>query len=222
MGQRLPKANVWFAKQTKTSLPEYAQNIVTKLALVAVKFPDVPIALVDIQDMIDVYNILLASATGPGAGIINTNRLKAQKVVLQNALRVTAQYVNTVVADDVAAGVSYDAIEATISSTGFQLSKQPVPAGPLPGPIVKYYTSPAKGQYYSLLYKVPNAKGYVVRVINTTDGTTQATFELTFPNTRINIVNDLISGNKYTFQYASIGANTTRDFSSQVADIFIL
>lgn len=216
---RLPQANVWFDHQTDSSLASYAQAIHDGLVTYATTFPTLPVVVADLQDLIDAYEAALALATGPGAGKINTAAKDKAKEDLKNALRSDAKYVNQVIVGLIRTGTSYDAASVFIIGSGYQLSKDPVPAGPLPGPTPKVYGSYNPGQFYTLLYKVPNAKGYVVRVFNQTTGATA--YDVSFPNTRI-LLTGLTSGNTYSFQFATIGANPTRNFDFQLSDQVVI
>lgn len=218
MGLRFPKANTWFQNYTDTDLAPAAQAIHDGLVASSGTFTTPPVAVATLQTLIDNYVGALSLATGPGAGIINTANKNAAKLVLVNALRRNCAYVNMTIVGLIASGTTYDAAKTFIIDSGYQLSKDPEPAGPL-GPVsVRKYGSYTKKQFYILVEKITNAKGYVVRIINITTG---ESFEMPFPSTRMTI-NNLVSGNEYTFQIAAIGANPTRDFSTQITNQFIL
>lgn len=216
---RFPKANTWFQNQTETSLATYAQNIHDGLLASIATFPTPPVLPAALQTLIDNYSAALALATGPGAGKINTANKNSTKVLLVNALRQDAQYVNQIIVGLIGGGtIDYTAAGALIISSGYQLSKDPVPAGPLPNVVFKKYGSFVKGQYYILLEKVVNAKGYAVKIVDNTAGTG---VEMSFPNVRITITG-LISGHEYTFSVAAIGASPERSFGSQLTGQFII
>lgn len=215
---RFPKANTWFQRLTDADLAPYAQNIHDGLLASIAIFPTPPVLPVDLQLLIDSYVSALSLATGPGAGKINTANKNAAKQVLLLALRQDQQYVNQIISGLIASGTSYDTAASNIIATGYQLSKDPTPAGPLPAVIIKKNGSFNKGQYYILLEKVVNAKGYTVKIV---DNTASTATEQTFPNVRITI-NNLISGHNYTFAIAAIGANTNRNFSTQITDAIII
>ena len=217
---RFPKANTFFQKYTDTDLLTVAQNIQTKLLAAIADFPTPPVLPAALQTLIDTYAAALSLATGPGAGVINTKAKNAAKLALINALRQDCQYVNQIIVGLISTGTSYADAQVLISSTGYQLSADPTPAGPLPAVTVRKYGSFTKGQFYILAEKIANAKGYVVRVADITSGTN--IFDLTFPSTRINITQGLISGHEYTFAIAAVGANPTRNFATQITGQFIL
>jgi hypothetical protein len=115
----------------------------------------------------------------------------------------------------ITSGTSYADAQALILGTGYALSKDPSPAGPLPAPVITRWGSPAKGQLKILLTRVQNAKGYIVKLQNVT-----TTVFLTFPSTRI-LITGLNSGELYTATIATIGANPIRNFDVQISQIII-
>lgn len=219
MALRFPRANTWFQKQTDTNLLPYAQNIKTMLLAAIATFPTPPVLPAALQIIIDAYAAALSLATGPGAGKIYTSRKNAAKLTLINALRQDCQYVNQIVTGLIASGTSYDAAQVLILSTGYQLSKDPVPAGPMPPVEIIRYGSYTKSQFYILAQKLANAKGYVVKVSDNTEVGPQ--FEMSFPSTRMTLVG-LKSGHSYTFEIAAIGANPIRNFATQITDAVVI
>ena len=220
MAIRFPKANTWFQAQTDTNLAVYAQAIHDGLLAAIVTFPTPPILPAALQLLINAYNAALALATGPGAGKINTANKNVAKLNLKLALRRDCQYVNDVITGLIATGTSYNDAQTLILSTGYQLSADPVPVGPLPPVVVLKYGSYTKEQFYILVEKIRGAKGYTVRCADITSGTD--IFDVSFPSSRMTILNGLISGHEYTFSIAAIGANPNRDFSTQITGQFIL
>lgn len=219
MATRFPKANTAFDKQTDTNLATYAQAINDGLAASVADFPTPPVSTVTLQGQIDNYVAALALATGPGAGKENTSNKNYIKQQLKDSLRTNNFYVNQIIAANILAGNSYLSQQTLILATGYELSLDPTPAGMLPPVEFIRYGSYTSGQYYILLKKIPNAKGYVVRVIDITAGADP--YEVSIPSTRITLFN-LISGHEYTFMIAAIGSNPTRDFSSQLANVFVI
>lgn len=215
---RLPKANTWFQNYTDSDLLPAAQNIHDGLLASIATFPTPPVLPAALQTLIDNYAAALSLATGPGAGIQNTINKNAEKRTLQDALRQDAMYVNTIITGLIASGSTYEATQLLIANTGYQLSKDPTPAGPLPAVEIKKNGSFTKGQYYILLKKIVNAKGYAVKVV---DNDAATAVELTFPGVRITI-NGLISGHNYTFAIAAIGANPSRNFATQITDAIVI
>lgn len=218
MSVRFPKANTWFQKQTDSTLLTYAQGIHDGLLAAIATFPTPPILPAALQTIIDDYAAALSLAIGPGAGKINTANKNKTKLTLVLALRRDAAYVNNIIIGLISTGTSYADAQALIISTGYQLSADPVPAGPLPAVMVRKYGSYTKRQFYILCEKVNNAKAYTVRVFDVTANTA---FEKSFPTTRITLT-ELISGHEYTFAIAAVGANPTRNFATQITGQFIL
>lgn len=218
MPLKLPKANTDFGGLTDTNLSIQAQAIKAGLAASVADFPTPPVDPTSLQALIDAYNSALALATGPGAGRVNTERKNAAKLALKNALRADQQYVNTVIYTEASSGVDYATLQTMVLGTGYLLNKQPTPAGPLPAPNVIKNGSFNKGQIYILLEKVPNAKGYSVKILDTAPGSIQQV--MAFPGTRITIPN-LVSGHTYDIAIASIGANPTLNYSIQFEQVVI-
>lgn len=219
MAARFPKANTAFDKQTDTNLATYAQGIHDGLLASVGTFPTPPVSVAVLQGYIDNYVAALALATGPGAGKENTANKNYLKQILKDALRTNAFYVNQLIAAAILAGNSYLSQQTDILATGYELSADPAPAGALPSVEFIKYGSFNKGQYYILCRKIPNARGYVVRVVDLTSLANP--YEVSIPSTRITLLG-LISGHEYTFMVAAIGSNPTRNFGGQIANVFVI
>jgi len=219
MALRFPKANTWFQNLTNTDLLVYGQAVHDGLLAAIADFPTPPVLPAALQITINNYAAALSLASGPGAGKINTAAMNAAKLILKDQLRQDCLYVNMIIVGLISGGTSYEDAEVLILSSGYQLSKEPVPAGPMPAVELVTYGSYNKGQFYILAIKIVNSKGYVVRVFDIT--TSAEPFEVSFPSTRMTLMN-LISGHEYTFQIAAIGANPTRNFGTQITNVFVI
>lgn len=215
MPVKLPKSNTRFNSYSNTDLATLAQGIHDGLLAQIAVYPTPPVLPAALQTLITTYITTMTAAIDGSKQ--STRAFHAAKFALQNALRQDSLYVNTTITHLIAGGMSYSDAQASILATGYALSKDPVPAGPLPGPTVKRWGSPQKGQFQILLNKVPNARAYEVRLIDL-DAVTDV--HLTFPSTRI-LITGLISGHHYAAQLASIGANPTRSFDVEINQIII-
>lgn len=213
MPVKLPKSNTQFNSYSNTDLATLAQGIHDGLLASILIFPTPPVLPAALQILITSYITAMNAAIDGSKQ--STRVFHSIKFDLQNALRQDSLYVNTIITTMITSGTSYSDAQAIILGTGYALSKDPSPAGPLPAPVITRWGSPAKGQLKMLLTRVPNAKGYIVRLENAT-----TRVFLTFPSTRI-LITDLVSGDLYVATIATIGSNPTRNFDVQISQIII-
>lgn len=210
---RLPKAATKM-NRPQDDLAVYAQNIHDGLLASIATFPTPPVLPAALQTLIDTYTAALAAAfEGSKAQTAAKNLAKLE---LMSALRVDAGYVNQIVFNLISGGTTYDDAQTIILETGYELSRDPTPAGPLLIGAVKNAGSFAKGQFSCLIERVPNAIGYQVKYAP--DVVDAVTKFATFTNGRI-VINGLTSGVYYTFELAAIGTNPTRTYNVQVVKI---
>lgn len=213
MGQVLPRAVTKFGTLKNSQLVVQSQSIHDGLVAAVADFPTPTVPVADLQTYIDDYTTALTASIDGSKE--QRSVMHKTRLVLKNALRTNANYVNQLVSLQILSGVSYPDASNLILSTGYELFNQSNPAGVLPSPVPKKFGSPAKGQFYMLLIKVPNAKGYEVRLTDL-NGDTSVT--LTFSRRSI-LITGLISGHLYNAQLASIGANNTRTFDTQIDQV---
>lgn len=217
MPTRLPKANTYFNHYDNANLVTQGQNVVNGMTTSVADFPTPPISLVDLQSAVGNYSTALSLSMGGSKQ--QRTAMRAARTLLKNNLRQTCNYVNQVIYDDIAAGTSYSDAQDLITGTGFQLSLDPTPAGPLAKPTVRTYGSPQIGQLYVLLEKLVGAKTYQMNI--GLAGSDQSTWKVyTFPNTRMTLPG-LTSGQQYQFMLMGVGASTVRTFSDIFSQVII-
>lgn len=215
MGQRLPFAATKF-QMKQDDFAVKAQAIHDGLVASIATFPTPPILPLALQGLIDDYNDALAAAVdGSKESTAAKNFAKFQ---LKNALRADAGYVNQIIFNLISAGTSYDDAKVLILGSGYDLSKDPVPAGPLStAGMLKKMSSPSVGTLYILMRRVSGASGYSVK-LGRVDTGEQKTYS--FSNTRITITG-LVSGVEYNAMIAAIGANPVRNYDVQDNQVII-
>lgn len=217
MGQRLPRANTGFNTLIDADLVTQGQAIVDGLTASAADFPNPPISPADLQGFLNGYSSALAASIG--GSLVQRAEMRARRNTLRTVIRQDAFYVNQMAALFASQGLAYTQISELIAGTGFQLGKQPAPAGPLPPPTVIKFSSPKVGVLYVLLGAIKNAKAYVIVFGKT--GTPETGWEtVAFPNTRINLLN-LDSGSEYTFRLYAQGASTAINFTADLTQVII-
>lgn len=216
MPVKLPKSNTQFNTYSNTDLSTLTTGIIAGLTATIASFPTPPVPTATLTTLLASYNTAMANAVDGSKQA--TAAFNAAKFNLQNALRQDSLYVSQIIATLTTGGLSYSDAQSLILQTGYALSKDPTPAGPLPAPVIKKYSSPKKGQFSILLVRVPNAKGYEVKLGNTTTGEILGNFS--FTSTRI-LFTGLTSGDEYNATIASIGSNPTRNFDVFVSQFII-
>ena len=146
---RVQKAIISFTKVRDSELANTAQNIVNKMTTNPY-FTDPQPPLTTIQDYIAAYSAALVKAKdGSKEDTANKN---ACRLTLETALFTLGNYVNLVTENDV----------VKLESSGFPLSKLPIPIGILDAPhlTVSYGKNP--GELIIEISVVPKASGYIV------------------------------------------------------------
>lgn len=207
---KLPKANTWLQHYDNAGLGDQAQIIVNGLTASIADYPTPPVGAVALQSLVTEYTVSLAASIGGNRQ--QKKEFNAIKVSLEYSLRTDAAYVNQIVVgliNDMT--FNYDAAAASIAGTGYQLSVDPSPAGPLTAPVIKKFGSPKIGQLHVQLISVTGAKSYVLYAGTTgTDPNTWIAYP--WPNTRIR-VNGLTSASTLDFRAVAIGTSPVRNFS---------
>lgn len=217
MAERLPLACTQF-QQKQTDFLAFAQNIHNSMAIApaVTLFPTPPVLLPALQALITDYGNSLTLAAG--RGLENVSEKNASRKRLQNALRTNAAYINQILQALVAAGTDYATIKADIASTGYHLSIDPLPAGPLPAPTIFRYKSVVKGQLDIHVLKVFGAKSYLIEY--TIDASTDKQTAIS-STSRIKIPG-LPSASVVHASVCAIGANTSaRNFSVVVDQVIV-
>lgn len=217
MGQRLPRANYLLGTMTNADFATYGQAIVDGLTLAVGTFPTPSPTLVTLQGLVNDYNTALAASIGGSAE--QRANMHSKRSLLEAAVREEGQYVNSVVLGNIFAGTDYPTARLQIISSGFQVSLDPSPIGPIPQAVIKKYSSPAPGQLYVLVVKLRGARTYTLEYgVTGTDPSTWTS--QTFPNTRILKVG-LVSGTSITFMVQGNGASGITTQSNQETQIII-
>ena len=217
MGQRLPRANYLIGKMTNANLATYGQDIVDGLTASAIIFPTPTIDLITLQGYVNNYNTALAASIGGSAqdrALMHSNR-----TILEAAIRTDGQYVNSQILANIFSGTDYVTARLQIISSGYQVSTDPSPVGPLPQAVIRKFSSPATGQLYVLVEKINGARTYTLNWRLTGTPVTDAVQE-TFPNTRI-LKLDFISGDSITFGVWGNGAAGPGPEANQETQIII-
>lgn len=202
MPVRLPLACTQFNTFTQDDLAVYAQNIHDGLLAAIATFPTPPILPAALQTLINNYTTALTAAVLLGKE--NVSAKNKAKFDLKNALRADASYVNQIIQGLISAGTSYADAQTLILSTGYDLSKTPTPAGPLPQPeVIKYYST-KPGQIYIKFKANRNAKGMAIQYRPVTSPVSPFT-NTSWPNSRVTL-KGLVSGTTYEILGYYIGA----------------
>lgn len=215
---RLPKANTWFQHYKDTQLATIAQNIHDGLLAAIADFPTPPVLPLAIQGYITAYITALSNAVD---GSKESTRLKnAAKVTLQTALRLDCKYVNQIVYLNVFSGLTYEAAQAQILTTGYQLSKDPTPVGEITQPVIKKFSSPNPRMLAIQVIPIPGVKGYSVEYWEVgTDRDLAKTWIA--GSSRIRIPDAAASGTILTFGVFGIGASNISVESNLATQVII-
>lgn len=214
MGQSLPKATTYFGHTSLDSLGPVGQAVVNGLTASAVAYPTPPVSIVDLQGFVNDYNTLYTASLGKDQ--LTIRQRDVAKLVLINALRADANYVNTVAWTMVQMGESYTSVSASITATGYRLALNPSPSGPVGQPQNVRCSSPNPGELRTLCNRLPGARSYII-VLGDVEDPASPTYSL--PNSRM-YIRGLISGSTQIVSVCGIGANTSaRNFSIPVSQV---
>lgn len=218
MSKRIPQANLYIDKYTDSQLIARAQQVHDlMLANVAIfPAPSLPVAMVDLQTLIDDYAAATAAAIkGTKA---QTDTKNARKLDLILALKQLALYVTQVAQINISdTPQSILIAKQTINRSGFLVSFEPRPVDPIsgiPAPIVRKAVSETAGTLKILVRQYTNANrntltyqvNYRTSAIPGTPGTPAGPWlTQTFTGQNQILLTGLTSGISYDWQIAAIG-----------------
>jgi hypothetical protein len=216
MPQKLPLACTAFGTFGIGQFAVFSQNVHDGLLSSIATFPTPPILPAALQGLINDY--VTAADNAVLLGKDNVSLRNASRKKLQNALRADASYVNQILQDMVLNGTDYADIQTLILATGYVLSIDPSPVGPLSAPTIKRYYSTTKGQLNIHVDKVIGAKSYTTEV--SLDGNVTFTTYLS-STTRIKVVG-LPSASTALARVLANGSNTSAvNYSAQISQVII-
>ncbi len=171
-------------------------------------FPSPVPTMKEVQDDTDEFSNALDNM-GNGA---NTTLVKNEKrKKLESTLKRLGLYVETVA----------DGNEIIAESSGFKLRNKPSPVGILPKPAnFKVLPALGKGSVKLSIDKIYGAKTYQFEYKPSSDATNN-TWAIAADSQSSLILNNLLSGQEYTFRVVGVGSNPTRIYSDEVSS-FIL
>jgi len=143
------KAVISFAKTKDHELADIAQAIANKMTN-NLNFSSPTISLSDLQAAIAAYSsALIQAADGSKADTATKN---ACRITLENDLSTLGNYVNLMAEGDL----------VKLQSSGFPLTKLPVPIGILEAPVLTVHYGENAGEMGIDISPIPKASGYIV------------------------------------------------------------
>lgn len=217
MSARFPKANWKSTSYTNANLSTATLAIINGLTAEALTFPLLPVPVATMQADLNNYNTSLAISIDGSKAQRAQMQLDREQVRID--IRDNGQYVNQVIQSIINAGSSYAAARALIALTGYPVSLDPSPVGPLTQAVIKKFSSPAPEQLYVLVDKIHGARTYSLNWgIAGSERSTWITE--VYPNTRI-LKTDAPSGTNIVLTVNGNGASGISTESNPVTQIII-
>jgi hypothetical protein len=201
---RIQKVLIDFSRFTDAELDQQAQAIVVAMTGNPHFLTPAP-PLADVSDAIEDYQIALSNAaSGDHAAV----ELKDQKrAALEEVLRQLGLYVE----------VQSNGDAAIMLSSGFHISKDPSPVGPLPKPTGFEIKPQGKGEIKLVLDKIDGARIYQFEYKQTA-----ASEWINEMSTKTKLMlTGLESGKQYDFRVLPIGTSDIREYSDEISS-FVL
>jgi hypothetical protein len=191
-----------FSTFTDAGLLVEAAQIITSMTGNAY-FPNPVPPLSEVEDAYDAYKEAIAATSGKEA-TMTKNKTRA---VLERLLGELALYVQLNSKGD----------EVVLGSTAFRMVSKRVPVGVLPKPS-NFTAVPGdmRGSIKLSLKSIDGANSYVYEY-TTAPSTPTSNWETIITPRASTVVDDLTSGQKYTFRAVAVGANPTRIYSDEIS-----
>lgn len=193
-----------FARLSSAKLVDFCQSVITQLTTnpnVATPQPAITVLQAGMDDLI------AANAAAKAGGKEQKVTRKQKKLVLVNLLKQEAAYVSVVCDGDI----------AKILSTGFEVSKEPQPIGPLPKPEKFKVQSLTEGCLKLSLKKIKGAKNYVFEYKQV--GAEQWESNIS-TKTRITLMS-LESAKRYVCRVLPCGVSEERTYSDEITSVVL-
>lgn len=217
MSERLPLACTLINRIVQPEKPVFFQNIINGLLAMIAVYPTPPVLPADLQTLLDAYTLALSDAALRGKQ--NTSAKDAAYVAVFNAIRVDQAYVNQINFNLIAAGTNYVTIRTNILGTGYFLSTDPSPVGPLPTPENFRTRSLQKGNLQVQVNAERQATGLEVWYKPHTAPDTAWIIDTS--TTQRPIYTGLTSGVTMDVKCAFIGSNPTRNFTEILQQVVV-
>lgn len=198
------KVLINFSHYSDSGLAAHAQSIVTAMTGNA-NFTTPTPALTDLATAITALNTAMTNASTGGPTTVEIKNQKRK--LLEVVLRHLALYVEAECASDV----------AKMLSSGYKVSKEPEPVGPLPKPTGFRVQSPGKGEIKLGLDRLQGANSYQFEFKEST--ATDWSRKIS-SKTRL-LLTALPSGKEYFFRVLPIGTSEVREYSDEISS-FVL
>lgn len=186
------RTSLEFARYADADFDSFAAGVLSGLTN-NTAFPNLPVTLTVLTGLYTDFHTAFIAAAAGGRELIARRNLA--RVLLENALRQEAAYVEAVAGEDV----------ALLLTSGFKPVSTSRTQSPLSTPVVLNVDNQLSSQLMIDLKAIPNARTYQVKV-TTPQGAVLPTVEST--RSRKIVVPDLTPGTVYTFQARAIGGST--------------